>query len=311
MRALCIVAAAAALLVSAGARPAAAQQPDAVSRLAVSDTVYEIRLRDGSTLFGRVVAVDDDSVSLVTRAGVRVAIGRAQIRFVAPVRGSMKNGEIWVEDPNRTRLFFGPTGKTLRAGEGYIGAYELFFPFLAFGVTDRITLAGGTPIVPGAIGRVWYVAPKVELVARERFQLSSGVLAFADFGNGGDALGIVYGAGSWGDADNSVTAGAGWAFAGSDIAHRPVFMAGGETRVSGRVKLITENYFYFDRERSDPYGAPTPTYETRNIGLLGGGVRIFGERLSGDLGLGAGVGSNDFGCCVPLVNFVYNFGRRQ
>ncbi len=310
MRALCILAAAAALLLAAGA-PAAAQQPDAVSRLTVSDTIYEIRLRDGSTLFGRVVAAEGDSVSLLTRAGARVTVGRAQIRSVAPVRGSVRNGEVWPEDPNRTRLFFGPTARTLRAGEGYVGAYELFLPFVAIGVSDRFTLAGGTPIVPGAIGRVWYLAPKVELVRRERFQLSSGVLAFADFDSDDDPIGVVYGAGSWGGADNSVPGGAGWAFAGSDIEHRPVLMAGGETRVSGRVKLVTENYLYFGRERSDPYYAPEPTYETEFVGLLGGGVRIFGERLSGDLGIGAGVGSQDFGCCIPLVNFVYNFGRRR
>jgi hypothetical protein len=47
------------------------------------------------------------------------------------------------------------------------------------------------------------------------------------------------------------------------------------------------------------------------VGLLGAGVRIFGERLAGDLGLGFGVGEADFSCCVPLVNFVYNLGTAR
>jgi hypothetical protein len=301
------------LLLAAGTRPAAAQRADTARPLVVSDTVYDLRLRDGSALIGRITAVDGDTVTVLTSAGIRIAMARAEIRSIAPVRGRVRDGEVWLEDPNSTRLFFGPTGRSLRAGEGYVGAFELFFPFVAVGITDRITLAGGTPIIPGAFGRVWYAAPKVEVLTKDRLHLSTGLLALADLtDSGSEMIGILYGAGSWGDPDNSVTAGAGWAFSGEDVAHRPVLMAGGETRVSGRVKLITENYlFTYEDSRYDPSAPGEYRYDLGHVALMSFGLRILGERLSGDLGLGFGVGADDFGCCLPLANFVYNFGSRR
>ena len=41
--------------------------------------VQEILLRDGSRLFGRVVASDADSLTIVTTSGARVSIARAQV----------------------------------------------------------------------------------------------------------------------------------------------------------------------------------------------------------------------------------------
>ena len=298
-----------------------AQVPDRIQQLAPSDTVYEVRLQDGSVIFGRVASAEAQRIVLTTQAGVRVELDRAQIRSASPIRGTVQeDGAVWLEDPNTTRLFFGPTGRTLRAGEGYIGAFELFLPFLAFGITDRVTIAGGTPIFPFGMGEVVYLAPKVQLVSSERAQLSTGVLAFFDLGLEGDneTAGILYGAGTWGSRDNAVSAGAGWGFSGSKVENRPAFMLGGETRVSRRAKLITENYLISHRETVYDYSAipengspPVLRDETRYLGLVGAGIRLFGERLTGDLGLGMALGDDvDFSCCIPLVNFVYNFGSR-
>ena len=48
-----------------------------------------------------------------------------------------------------------------------------------------------------------------------------------------------------------------------------------------------------------------------SFGLFSGGVRFFGERLSGDLGIAAGGEGTRIECCLPLANFVYNFGPRR
>ena len=280
-----------------------------------SDTIYEVRVQDGSILYGRVVESDAERVVLLTASGLRIDLPRAQIRSLGPVRGSVRpDGEVWLDDPNSTRLFFGPTGRSLRARDGYVGAFELFLPFLAYGITDRITIAGGTPIVPEVLGRVWYLAPRVQLVRTEQVHLSTGVLAFFnladEWGDDPDAIGIFYGAGTVGSVDNALTFGAGWGFAGSDVEGRPALMLGGEARVSRRVKLITENYLvsYEDSQ----YDWETDTYRdgTGHLGLVGFGVRLFGERLAGDLGLGVAFENSNVSCCLPLVNFVYNFGRR-
>ena len=309
------------LAIAAGA--SSAQEPATAPEIAVSDTIREIRLTDGSVIYGRVASVEADRVIVVTQAGVRIELSRAQIRSTSRVRGDIREGEVWLEDPNRTRLFFGPTGRSLRGGEGYVGAFELFLPFLSIGVTDRITMAGGTPVIPEVIGRVIYLAPKVQLLAAERMQLSSGVLAFFnldgdEFEDDTDVVGVLYGAGTWGSQDNAISAGAGWAFAGSDVENRPAFMLGGETRISRRIKLISENYLVtytsssYEGGHVNPDGTYNPGLERKTVeslGLLSGGVRIFGERLAGDLGIGVGLGGGEgVVCCLPLVNFVYNFG---
>ena len=68
-------------------------------------------------------------------------------------------------------------------------------------------------------------------------------------------------------------------------------MIGGETRVSRRIKLVTENYFL-----------------PGEIGLVWSvGFRLIGERFSTDLGI-AGFAGEDSGCCLPLITFSYAFG---
>ncbi len=259
----------------------------------VSDSLVEVRLTDGSVLFGRVRAVEDDRITLETQSGARVELRRAEVRRIQQIRGRLRNGEVWNDDPHDTRLFFAPTGRTLDAGEGYFGVYELFFPFLTFGLSDRLVLTGGTPIIPGAIGEFAYLGPKFQLVRTDRMQLSAGV--FAGIVESAVA-GVAYGVGTWGDSDGAVSAGAGFGFWASDgesgASERPLLMLGGEKRTGRRTKFLTENYFVPGEE-----GA-----------IVSAGIRFWGERLSADAGLGAVVGGGCGECIFPLVNFVYSFG---
>lgn len=282
---LCLVA----LAVAGRAAPAHAQVPQTI---AASDTLVEVRLADGSTLYGRVVSARGDQIVLETQAGARVELQRAQIRSLRPVRGAVREGEVWPDDPHATRLFFAPTGRSLAAGEGYFGVYELFFPFVTFGVTDRVAISGGTPVIPGAIGKFAYLGPKVLVVDQPRMKLSAGV--FTGIWEEGLA-GVAYGVGTWGGRDNALTVGAGYGFWAEDgssgTSDKPLVMVGGEARAGRRGKFLTENYFVPGED-----GA-----------AISGGFRIWGERLSADAGIAAWIGS-DSECCLPVVNFVYSFG---
>lgn len=270
-----------------GVDGAAAQVP--AERVAPGDSLLSIRLADGSTIVGRVTSVDGDRVVLVTEAGARVEVDRASIVAIRPANAPF-------EDPNTSRLFFGPTGRTVAAGEGYVGLFELFFPFVSFGVTDWLTISGGTPIVPEFMGEVFYLAPKVRVLSLPRFQASTGVLAFFDSGIDGGSLGLLYGVGSAGDGDRSGTLGVGFPFVASgdhsDFSE-PIVLVGGEHRTGRITKVMTENYLFLHDSAV----------------LVTAGMRIFGERFSGDIGIGAGFGSEESFCCLPLINVVYTFGR--
>jgi len=132
-------------------------------RSATADSVTEIRLRDGSVLVGRIERETETSVLLVTPGGVRTEIPRAQILSMRRVL-LRPSGEVWPDDDNVSRLFFTSTGRAVPKGEGYVSAYWLFFPFVGYGVTDDFTIAGGTPIVPGGIGKVVYSRAEVPRV---------------------------------------------------------------------------------------------------------------------------------------------------
>jgi len=255
-----------------------------------SDTVYEVRLADGSVIIARITELDGERVVLTTPGGGRVEVDHAQIRGIRPARGRIVEGELWIEDPSTTRLLFTATGRALGKGESYVGTYAIAFPFAAVGITDRISIAAGAPVLFGEL-EPFYLAPRVQILKTPKAQASLGTLVFF-FDD--EAAGIVYGVGTLGDTDNALSAGFGYFYSGDDVAHEPAFMLGGETRVSPRIKLITENYLLPDAAGM----------------ALSGGIRVIGETFGTEIGVVAAVSDDDAFCCIPLVNFSYAFGRQ-
>lgn len=266
------------LLHAIGATSAVAQEP----------VISQVDLRNGGSLFGHVIETGD-RVRLVVD-GDTVELPASQVERVRRVRGRMVDGRFMRADANETRLFFGPTGRTLPAGDVYLGVFELYLPFLAVGVTDRITLAGGAPLIfVDDMPLIVYLAPKIQLIRAGRVTGSVGSLSFfiPDEGNAGLVYGVVTSESA--DGAGSLTAGAGWGYADGDVEDSPVLMVGGDARVSRGLKLMTENYFI---------------PEVEDGALFAFGVRFLGERLSADLGLAVPAG---FEVALPLVNFVYSF----
>lgn len=74
-------------------------------------------------------------------------VPRTDIADLRLVQGRVVSGEFQPLDPHDTRLFFAPTARSLKRGEGYVGVYEIFLPFVQVGVTDRFSIGGGTPSI--------------------------------------------------------------------------------------------------------------------------------------------------------------------
>lgn len=283
--------------VGATGAPIAAQSAPA-AEAARTDSVTEFRLRDGSTLLGRVVEESATRVVVETLGGLRVELTPEMIISRRVVRGRSEAGGFVRADPNATRLFFTSTARPLARGEGYVADYFLFLPMVAYGATDRLTIAGGTPIIFG-MGEILYFAPKYTVVNHGPTALAIGALGFFATSHLSEgSAGIIYGVGTFGSSDNALTAGAGWGYVassdGADVSKDPVLMLGGERRVGRSVKLITENWIFVGGD----------------FGMASGGVRFLGDRLSADLGLLSSVTTEGTSCCFPLVNFVYTFGQR-
>jgi len=196
-----------------------------------------------------------------------------------------------------TRLFLAPTGRPLRGGEGYFSDHWVFFPGVAYGVTDNFTLAGGVSLIPG-IGldeQAMYFTPKAGVRLSDRAAVSVGAL-FARVGDDDETLKIGYAVTTFGTADHSLTAGVGFGQAG-DSETEPMLMVGGSTRLSKRIALMTENWFF-----------PSGDFQ-----LLSGGLRFRGGRLTVDLAFLTSPDAFDDLDGVPLVpwlSFSYHFGGR-
>ncbi len=254
--------------------------------------IQELVLRDGTQAAGRVEKIAGTTVTFRTTSGAAIEVDASKILSIKPATGRVVDGAYWPADSNPTRLFFAPTGRTLKRGESYFGVYEFVMPFVQFGVTDRISVGGGTPLIfGGGGGQPFWITPKVQLVSAPRTQASIGVMHFMNVGDG--SFGIAYGAVTQGSADSAVTVGLGWAYERwDDGAGTAILMLGGEHRVSRRTKLITENYFF------------------EGGGFASAGVRFLGERLSADLSLVSPLGIDAF-VAFPMINFVWKFDSKR
>jgi hypothetical protein len=270
--------------------PAPAQQVQ-VRGLEVppAGVTQELVLRDGTRAFGRVERVDGPRVAFRTTAGILIEADVAQVQTIRVVAGRAAGGSFYAEDPNPTRLFFGPTGRSLQQGRGYVAVYQILLPFVQVGLTDRISVGAGTPILfGGGSEHPFWITPKVQVLSRPSTQAAVGVMHFMNVGDGN--LGIAYGAVTQGSTDTAVTVGVGYAYTrtSGEVEGAAIWMIGGEHRVSRRVKVISENYVF------------------SGGGLASFGVRFLGEHLAADLGLVVPLGLGEV-IAFPMVNFLWQF----
>jgi hypothetical protein len=274
-----------------------ARAQDSLRVLSDTTRVQVLRLSDGSVVVGRVTEVRGDSAVVRTQVG-QLTIARSAVRSIR-VRpaDSMRGGEYWPEDPNETRHFFAPNARMLERGNGYFCDIWLFLLCLTGGLTDRITFGGGMSVVPGIdiADNVFYLTPKIGLITGEKVQVAVG--AFAGWSGAvtddASSFGILYGVSTFGSADQNVSLGLGYAYFNDEIANRPLVLGGVKLRLSRGTAFISENYILPEAEG----------------GILSFGLRFFGERLSGDVGLVRFVGKDDSdqGIGVPFLGLAVKF----
>lgn len=264
---------------------------DLRARLTAPDSTHLqlITLKDGSTIFGRVVSVNADTVVFQSSAAGTIQLQIGSIKEVKEISSAdLHEGTYWFPNPNSTRLFFAPSGQMLKRGEGYISDYELFFPGVAYGLTDNVTIGGGVSLIPAALDdQAYYLTPKIGFSPDEKVHVAAGVLFVGAKGGTG---GVYYGVATFGDGNGSVSLGGGYGFAGGKIESKPVGMIGGELRLSKRIGFVTENYLL-------------PVSD--NNFLYSFGLRFMGEKLTTDLALFNVSGSDVIG--FPFVDFVFRF----
>ena len=278
-----------------------AQRTIPVDSVRLGDTtlVHRVRMLDGTTFIGRIVAVSAASFTITTSSGT-FTVDRLRIDTVTEVGAErVRRGVIWDANTHQTRLLFSPTAFPLDRGEGYYANFWLFLSTVAVGVTDRFTVGAGLTTFPTSdiTANMFFFLPKFTVVQRERFAAAVGALAMSVPGWDAErvSLGIVYGVTTFGEPDGHLTLGAGWGYVEDRIADRPVLTVGGLKRTSRSIALITENWIF----PSDEGFRALTTY----------GFRFLGERLSADLAFGnfIGGGATILVPGIPLVGFAFRF----
>jgi len=261
-----------------------------------------LTLKDGTTLVGKIEKEEEGKIIFRTEGGILLEFSASDVKEIE--RSSEKPGgkRYLYDDPNYTRLLWAPTGRTLEAGSGYFADYYVFFPSLAYAATDRITLYGAMSIVPGLDldEQIFFFAPKLGIIQKESFALSTGVLVVKIPAEEDITPGIAYGVGTLGSKDQSLTVGLGWGWVRDEgdweTMDSPVVMVGGELRVSDGVKLLTENWWLPGVE------------DVKEHPVVSIGIRFFGRHLAVDMGFFHVVGVDMEGFpFIPWVDFVYNF----
>mgnify|MGYP001598367653 CR=1 FL=1 len=255
------------------------------------------KLRDGSVLLGRVSEQTTDSVQITTING-RFVIARSAITELRLLDArEVQDGTYWPPDPQDTRLFFGPTGRTLAAGTGYVSDTYIFLFNGAVGITDRIMIAAGLSALPlpdFLRNNVFYLAPKIALVRGDSFNLAVGAMIGSTGGTPSSAS-LYYLAATNGVPDASFTYGLGYASAAASVHNASFLMLGGNKRVARKLSLMTENYVFLFRHEL----TWAPVY----------GVRFIGDRLSTDVGFVNYLGhnANPVFPGVPWLGFALKF----
>ena len=252
-----------------------------------------IELKDGSEFIGKIRSQDSLSIIFETQSGTIIDIKRDQIENIEDQRYDFLIGD----DPNKTRLFLAPTGKSLKAGTGYFSVNELLFPMIAYGITDFFSVAGGMTIIPGATDQLFYLNGKARVLNLEEFDLSAGILYTNITSADENGLTVIYANSTYGTRDAALTLTAGLSVSGTENSGQyPIFIIGGELKLSNSAKLLSENWILTSPESGKIFSL---------------GVRFFGKKVAGDFGLmyfvdedGESISGWPF---VPWVGLSYNF----
>jgi hypothetical protein len=280
---------------------------------AQDSTFVRVQLKQGNAVQGILKDQNDKSITVNIAETGMMTIPWELIQTVDRMPASEAlnpNGQF--NNPQPTRYFFGPSAIPLRKGDKYYqNAYFLVNSF-QLGLTDHFSIGAGV-IIPFAI----FVTPKVGYQVSKNIHAGGGVILatslIRDFNFG---VGAGYGSLTVGSKENNVTLNLGLGAVkensgmGSNdytwkLANKPMVTLSGMTRISKRMMLISENWFFANNTVNyDNMGQYVNTESNYN-GILSVGARYLGARYAIDFGfLSPSVG--DF-AAIPYLAYNLKF----
>lgn len=275
------------------------QELAAQEKLDTTET-WHVITAGGNEFHGQIIERTEESIRLKTTSFGTVTILLSNIKKIQPVEESKIVGdEVWMDNPQETRYFWGPSGYGLKKGESYYQNTWIFFNQYATGVTDNFSIGVGTVplfLFGGSSTPVW-ITPKVSLGTKdENMAFAVGGLFGTVLGEG-ESFGIVYGVSTFGSRDKNASIGIGYGFSNEGFADVPTISFSGMIRTGKRGYLLTENYI-IDVGIGD-----------RNV-IIGLGGRTVWTNISLDYGFFMPATTEDFGL-LPWLGVVIPVSNKK
>lgn len=279
---------------------------------------YRVETTKGTTFIGVLMSMSLTKLEFDSPEMGHISLDRDQIRR-ADLQGSAvgvgKAG--YFDIGNGNRLFFAPTGRGLRKGEATLQDIDLYLLGLNYGISDNLSLGGYITVFPGVSlsNQFLLLTPKLSFPISEKLHVGAGVLYLRiptfDVLDRAYGAGLLYGAATYGSADDNVTGGLGYGFFEGEIGTTPILQIGGQKRVSRRTSLISENYIIADSRAGmgGLYGIKI-NWRRTSLGLGAGYAYSFGysETVNGMTYHRSAAGGSTY--IIPVYyDFTFRFGK--
>ena len=254
----------------------------------------------GITYVGSIVDRNQRELTILTDAGTKITVSLSSVQDIRVIpKSQIHDGEYWYPNPNDSRYLFAPSAFNLKKGEGYYQNTYLFINTFNYGITDNFSMGLGFEFIStfASLGAsdfdpIYFLTPKYSTQVSENVRVGVGVL-YGKVSDDIGGFGVGYGLVTYGNPEHNATLGLGFGFFDGEFSGEPVITLSGMTRLSRRISLVTENWFF-----------PADVYR----GIISYGIRFFGETMSVDLAL---VNNEEFSevfpIGIPYVDFVVKF----
>lgn len=243
--------------------------------------MVSIELTDGSELIGQLISINELEVVFQNQELGLLTFKRENIKRIVYL-----NDKSWRQNPNPTRYFIGQSAFNLPKGEGYYQNIYGLVNIFGYGISEHLSVMGGVELLtlfsgsPAFLTNLKYgreLSKNLRVAGSVTYLLGIGEIT-RDL-----SLGIINALVTYGNQENNITVGSGFAFAEDQFTNTGVLTLGGMKRLSKRFAFISENYILTSGEEA----------------IYSGGFRLINKRSTVDLLVTRGF--------FPLLDIVFTF----
>jgi hypothetical protein len=217
-------------------------QSDSTSKL----PVFEIVLKDGSTIKGKIIKQENGVIEVMTKNLGTLNLKQENIASMKQFDESTipkTNDKGWLENPSPVSYFLSPSAQTLSKGQVELRNVTFVYNEFGFGLSDNFNV--GLGLIP-TIGLPLILTAKLSIPLANNLKLgasSTNILLLAA-NNSSTALGGLSNVFmTIGDRDRSVTVGTIFDHTDLNLFTRLGYNIAGNIRLSNRVSLVGECFF--------------------------------------------------------------------